>query len=88
MRDTAVVFSTLMREARHEVLVTSFVAGFARELLVPLAEFAINDSTSTLGSGYAPFYADRGQHPRRPFLLTAPPGAAVTAKRLRAYWRR
>jgi phosphatidylserine/phosphatidylglycerophosphate/cardiolipin synthase-like enzyme len=39
MRDTAVVFSTLMREARHEVLVTSFVAGFARELLVPLAEF-------------------------------------------------
>lgn len=39
MRDTAVVFSTLMREARHEVLVTSFVAGFARELLVPLSEF-------------------------------------------------
>ena len=36
--------------------------------LVPLAEFAINrdDSASSLGSGYTPFYADRGQQPRRP----------------------
>jgi hypothetical protein len=40
--------------------------------LVPLVEFAINDSASTLGSGYTPFYADRGQHPRRPLT---PPGA-------------
>jgi phosphatidylserine/phosphatidylglycerophosphate/cardiolipin synthase-like enzyme len=39
MRDTAVVFSSLMREAREEVLVTSFVAGYARELLAPLADF-------------------------------------------------
>jgi transposase InsO family protein len=29
--------------------------------LVPLVEFAINDSASTLGSGYTPFYADRSQ---------------------------
>ena len=46
--------------------------------LVPLIEFAINDSASPLGSGNTPFYADRGQpelsrrplrgspHPRRP----------------------
>jgi phosphatidylserine/phosphatidylglycerophosphate/cardiolipin synthase-like enzyme len=39
MRDTAVVFASLMREAREEVLVTSFVAGYARELLAPLADF-------------------------------------------------
>ena len=31
----------------------------------PLAEFAINDSASALGSGNMPFYADRGQHPQR-----------------------
>ncbi len=41
---------------------------------VPLAEFqstfAMNDSVSPLGSGYTPFYADRGPHPRRP--LTPP----------------
>ena len=34
--------------------------------LIPLVEFAINDSASALGAGYTPFYADRGQHPRRP----------------------
>ena len=39
--------------------------------LIPLVEFAINDSASPLGTGYTPFYADRGQHPRRP--LTCPP---------------
>jgi hypothetical protein len=43
---------------------------------VPLAEFAINDSVSTLGSGYTPFYADRGQHPRRPLTPPAPPPPA------------
>jgi hypothetical protein len=32
--------------------------------LVQLVEFAINDSASTLGSGYTQFYADRGQYPR------------------------
>jgi hypothetical protein len=41
--------------------------------LMQLVEFAINDSASTLGSGYTPFYADRGQHPHRPLLLTALP---------------
>ena len=34
--------------------------------------FAINDSASSLCSGYTPFYADRCQHPRRP--LTPPAG--------------
>jgi hypothetical protein len=43
MRDTAVVFASLMREAREEVLVTSFVAGYARELLAPLADFLDGD---------------------------------------------
>lgn len=45
MRDTAVVFASLMREAREEVLVTSFVAGYARELLAPLADFLDGDHT-------------------------------------------
>jgi phosphatidylserine/phosphatidylglycerophosphate/cardiolipin synthase-like enzyme len=45
MRDTAAVFASLMREAREEVLVTSFVAGFARELLGPLADFLDADSS-------------------------------------------
>ena len=45
MRDTAAVFASLMREAREEVLVTSFVACFARELLGPLADFLDADSS-------------------------------------------
>ena len=45
MRDTAVVFASLIREAREEVLVTSFVAGYARELLAPLADFLDGDAT-------------------------------------------
>jgi hypothetical protein len=52
--------------------------------LVPLIEFAINGSASTLGSRYTactPFYAERGQHPRRPLLLTAPPDAAAVVGR-------
>ena len=44
--------------------------------LVPLVEFAINDSASPLGSGYTPFYADRGQHPRRPLAPAAAPDPA------------
>jgi hypothetical protein len=44
--------------------------------LTPLVEFAINDSASPLGSGYTPFYADRGQHPRRPLTPPDPPGPA------------
>jgi len=39
-------------------------------LLTPLVEFAINDAASPLGTGFTPFYADRGQHPQRP--LTPP----------------
>lgn len=45
MRDTAVVFSSLLQDAREEVLVTSFVAGYARELLAPLADFLDADPT-------------------------------------------
>jgi hypothetical protein len=47
--------------------------------LVPLFELAINDSASTLSFGYTLIYADRGQHPRRPLLLTAPPDGAAAA---------
>ena len=46
---------------------------------VPLAEFAINDSASALGSGYTLFYADRGQHPRRPLNSPASPDPAAPA---------
>jgi hypothetical protein len=35
-----------------------------------------NDSASPLGSGYTPFYADRGQHPRRPLVPPAAPDSA------------
>ena len=41
--------------------------------LIPLVEFAINDSASSLGTGYTPFYADRGQHPRRPMSPSPDP---------------
>jgi transposase InsO family protein len=43
---------------------------------VPLVEFAINYSASPLGSGYTPFYANRGQHPRRPLVPPAAPDSA------------
>ena len=46
---------------------------------VPLVEFAIHDSASPLGSGYTPFYADRGQHPRRPLTPPSPPDPAGPA---------
>ena len=46
---------------------------------VPLAEFAIKDSASPLGSCYTPFYADRGQHPRRPLTPPNAPDPAVPA---------
>ncbi len=47
-----------------------FVDGHQAEWqsLIPLFEFAINDSMSALGHGNTAFYADRGQHPRRPFM--------------------
>ena len=44
--------------------------------IVPLVEFAINDSASHLGSGCTPFYTDRGQHPRRPLAPAAAPDPA------------
>ena len=40
-----------------------------RPALAPLAESAISDSASPLGTGYAPFYANRGQHPCRHLTL-------------------
>ena len=46
---------------------------------MPLAEFAINDSASALGSGYTLFYADRGKHPQRPLNLPASPYPAAPA---------
>ena len=57
--------------------------------LVPLVDFAINDSASSLGSGYMPFYADRGQHPAalstcRPARTRPPPPSP--AKPLRPSW--
>jgi len=50
----------------------SFVDGCQDDspFLIPLVEFAINDSASPLGHGCTAFYAERGQHPRRP--LSAP----------------
>ena len=38
--------------------------------LTPLVEFTINNTASPLGMSFTPFFADRGQHPRR---LLAPP---------------
>ncbi len=61
---------------------TSCAQSFANErgdgwpALVQLVEFAINDSVSPLGSGYTPFYAYRGQHPRRPLTQPSPPASA------------
>jgi hypothetical protein len=40
---------------------------------VPLVEFTINDSASSLGSRYTPSYVDRDQHPRRPLVTPAAP---------------
>lgn len=44
MRETSVVFASLLKEAREEVLVTSFVAKYSRELLGPLADFLDADA--------------------------------------------
>jgi phosphatidylserine/phosphatidylglycerophosphate/cardiolipin synthase-like enzyme len=44
-RDTASVFSALVREAREEVLVTGYVAVKAKQLLAPLAEFLDADDS-------------------------------------------
>ena len=44
-RDTASVFSALVREARREVLVTGYVAVKAKQLLAPLAEFLDADES-------------------------------------------
>jgi hypothetical protein len=63
-------------------VIADFLLSFANECgddwpaLVPLVKFAINDSASPLSSGYTPFYADRGQHPRRPLTPPAPPDPA------------
>ncbi len=50
-----------------------------RPEFVPLAEFAVNESVSPLGSGNPPFYADRGQHPRRPLTPPDAPDPVVPA---------
>ena len=46
---------------------------------IPLVEFAINNSASTLGCGYTPFFANRGEHPRRPLNPPAAAGGAAPA---------
>ena len=68
--------NTSSKVERVNGVIADVVRSFAGERcddwpeLVPLVEFAINDSASSLGSGYTPFYADRGQHPRR--VLSGP----------------
>ena len=47
--------------------------------LIPLVEFAHNDSASVLGCGYTPFFMDRGQHPRRPMALPGEAGASASS---------
>jgi hypothetical protein len=46
------------------------------QALVPLVKLAINYSASPLGSGYTPFYAYSGQHPRRLLTQPSPPDPA------------
>ena len=45
--------------------------------LVQFVEFALNDPESLPGSGYTPFYADSGQHPRRSLAPPDGPDQAV-----------
>jgi hypothetical protein len=93
--------NTTSKVERVNGVIANVLRSFASERgddwpeLVPLVEFAINDSASTLGSGYTPLYADRGQHPRRPLLIAAESQhhrtrrrRRVTATRLPACWRR
>ncbi len=92
--------NTSSKVERVHSVIADVLGSFASERnddwpeLVPLVEFAINDSpaASTQDSGYTPFYADRGQHLRQ-LLLAAPPDAAAaagdrTVARLPACWRR
>ena len=46
------------------------------QAIMPLVEFAINDSASPLGTGYIPFCAYSGQHPCRPLTPSAAPDPA------------
>ncbi len=71
--DASLVFSgwspqrhnTTSKVERVSSVITDVLRSFASERcddwpeLVPLVDFAIKDSASTLGSGYTPFYADR-----------------------------
>ena len=65
------LLSTTGRDELREAL-SAFVNNNWDEL-IPLVEFALNNSVSVLGCSYTPFFMDRGQHPRRPM---APPGEA------------
>jgi hypothetical protein len=75
--------NTTSKVERVNGVIADVLRSFANERcdnwpeLVPLVEFAINDSASPLDSGYTPFYADRGQHPRRPLTPPAGPDPAV-----------
>ena len=46
---------------------------------IPLVKFATNDSASTFGCGYTPFFADLGEHQRRPLTAPAAVGGAALA---------
>ena len=73
--------NTTSKVERVNGVIADVLRSFAGDLcddwpdLVPLVEFAINDSASSLGSGYTPFYADRGSTPATPH----PAGPAVPA---------
>ena len=75
-------YNTTSKVERVNGVIADVLRSFAGEraddwpTLVPLVEFAINDSASPLGTGYTPFYADRGQHPRRPLTPFAAPDPA------------
>ena len=47
--------------------------------LTPLVEFTINDTAPPLGTGFTPFFADCGQHQRRP-LAPLTSGTAPEAR--------
>ena len=64
--------NTSSKVERVNWVVADLLRAFANDrqddwpLLTPLVEFAINDVASPLCTGFTPFYAFHGQHPRRP----------------------
>ena len=77
--------NTTSKVERVNGVIADVLRSFAGEraddwpVLVPLVEFALNDSASPLGSGYTPFYADRCQHPHSPLNPAAAADPAAPA---------